>query len=260
MVFRTGKQQAVFHSNDLLAKHFYADLAPAAIPDHVDYSTKMGPIGVLDNDRCGCCSIATSLHAVQLWTSSVNSEIVPDDESCLADYQALTGYNPATGANDTGCVLLQKNQYWMNVGFAINADGSLDRLDGFAQIEPGDLITLRQTAALFGCAELGLLLPDDAQSYFSRGGTWSDTSMPPNPNSGHDVLVVAYQPGWFVIATWTGLIAASDAWVSKYMDEGNALLRRLWCGQTGTAPSGLTMPQLDTWITRAQGVLSYSAH
>lgn len=257
-IFFTGKSPAVFHKTLPLARSYQSQLL-LPIPASSDYSALMGQVGILNNDTCGCCSIATSLHAMQLWTANAGSIIMPDDACCMLDYEAMTGYDPATGANDTGCNLLQKNQHWMNTGFAVNANGAWDKLDGFAQIEAGDIETLRRTVAYFECAELGVQLPDNAQQEFSSNGMWTDTSLPPNPNEGHDVLIVGQNAQGFKIATWTGFVFASTAWVMKYMDEGTMLLRRSILKPNGISASGITMDQLDSMIRSARGVLSPSA-
>lgn len=43
------------------------------------------------------------------------------------------------------------------------------------------------------------------------------------------------------------------------MDEGYALLRRLWLRKNLLSPSGLTMQQLDEHITELGGVLGLGA-
>jgi hypothetical protein len=259
-MFKTGKKPAVFHPTARTAEHFLTVLSQP-IPAEADWSAAMRIVPILLNDKIGCCGIATSLHADQLWTGNAGALVMPDDASCESDYIDMTGYDPATGANDTGVDLLAKNQHWMNTGFAIETYSSLNKLDGFAQIQAGDLDSLRKSIAFFGCAELGVALPGNALQEYSAGTGWLDTSLPPDPNEGHDVLLVGYDTNahTFKIATWDGFITASEAWVSKYMDEGTLLLRRTWLKADGQAPSGLSWIELDQIITAANGEFGPSA-
>lgn len=258
MQFQTGKSAPLFHTGLPAAKR-YLSLMPLLLPPAADWSGRMGEIGILGNDFCGNCTIATSLHSIQLWTANASVPLTPDTECAIADYSALVGFDPKTHANDNGANLLTKNQYWMQTGFAVRVGGVLDRLDGFAQIEAGDINSIKRAIAFFGCCEVGVQLPDDAEEAFLKTKKWTATDLAPNPNLGHDTLAVAYDSDSIRIATWNGFVQASDDWVRKYCDEGTILLRRLWLEKNGTAPSKLTLAALDDLIRESNGILSPSA-
>jgi hypothetical protein len=255
-----GKLPAQFDSSLPLAKTFKL-LAPVKLPESVDWSLPVSAVPILGNDVCGDCAIATSLHAVQFMTANSGSMQLPTTSCAIQDYSELTGYNPVTKANDTGLVLLTKNQFWMKTGFTVNDGTDIDKLDGFAQIEAGDIDSLMKALALFGPTELGLELPPDAEDAYEDAHTWVDTSGAVGGLGGHDTLIVGYydQGAWFKIATWDGYVTASRAWISKYMSEGTALLKRKWLNPSGISPSNLDWRQLDDLITEQHGVLADAA-
>jgi hypothetical protein len=252
-----GKLPAQFDSSLPLAKTFKL-LAPVKLPESVDWSLPVKSVPILGNDTCGDCGLATSAHAVQFMTANSGIMELPQASFVVGDYSALTGYNPATGANDNGVVLLTKNQYWMKTGFAFSSSTEIDKLDGFAQIEQGDIETLMKSLAFFGPTELGVELPPDAEDAFDNAHTWSDTSGAYGGLGGHDTLIVGYYDSgaWFKIATWDGYVTASRAWVTKYMSEGTALLKRKWLAASGVSPSHLDWRQLDDLITEQHGTLA----
>lgn len=258
--YRRGKQAAIFDPRVPLARTYKA-LAPVALPDSIDYSgaVPVDAIDVLGNDDCGNCAFATSAHFDQFVTANAGKMEIPTTSCTVANYAACTNYDPKTGANDNGTVLTVKNHFWMNTGLAIYPAGALDKLDGFAQIEGGDLQTLMQSLALFGPTETGAGLPGNAEAQFETG-KWDDTSGA--PEEGHDFLVVGYfdRGAWFKVCTWTGYVMVTNAWMKKYMDEGTALLRRKWIMQsTGLSPTHKTMRQLADDINAMRGTLGLEA-
>ena len=253
-----GKQPAVHDPRLPSARRLLARATLEALPAATNWRAACAMVLMLGNDRAGDCAFAASLHFVGVITGNAGQPIVPDTASALQNYARYTGYDIATGADDNGTVILDKNKRWMSDGLIINQRAALDRLDGFAPIEPGDLATLRHVIANFGGAELGLGMPADAEDVFAAGRPWTDTSGA--PSLGHDVCVVDFDgPDWFIIATWDRYQRASSAWVRKYMEEGFALLRRTWLRDNMRSPSGLTMAQLDEHIAELGGVLGLGA-
>jgi hypothetical protein len=215
---------------------------------------------MLGNDQYGDCAWAAMLHAVQLWTANSGAEIVPDTACALADYSAETGFSagPPT-ANDNGTVLLDALRYWMVTGIAIDAAGALDRLDGFASIEPGDIEGIKRAIEEFGCVLLGVELPESAEEQFDAGEPWALLTEPDAPVGGHAVLAVAYDAGGMWVVTWGKLQYVTWQWWQRYGSEAYALLRREWISARGASPSGLTMAQLDQHITELHGTLGLGA-
>ena len=196
---------------------------------------------------------------MQLWTANAGTEIVPDTACALADYSAETGFSAGPpAANDNGTVLLDALQYWMVTGIAIDANGALDRLDGFADIDPADIEGLKRSIEDFGCALLGVELPESAEQQFDAGEPWELIATPMRP--------LAATP-----CSLSGTMLAACGWshgppaiphlglVGQYGSEAYALLRREWIGRAGISPSNLTMAELDEVILRMRGTLGLGA-
>jgi hypothetical protein len=252
-----GKQPAVHDPRLPTALALLARATFEALPASTNWRAAAPTVPMLGNDKAGDCAFAASLHYVDIITGNAGLPIIPDAASALGDYSLYTGYNVQTGAGDNGTVIQAKNQRWMTDGLMINQNSALDRLDGYAPIEPGDLSTMRKVIAAFEGLEMGIELPADAEDTFAAGQPWTDTSGARGP--GHDVIVVDYDGDWFVVSTWNRYQRASSAWVQKYMDEGYALLRRSMLRKNLQSPSGLTMAQLDEHITELGGVLGLGA-
>jgi hypothetical protein len=251
-----GKQSAAFNPNLKLAK-FFKLLAPAPLHD-ISWSPFVSNIPMLGNDVAGDCGIATSLHFLQFISAANGELLIPDTSSAIADYSQLTGYNPATKANDNGVILDTKNAYWMKTGFAVKAGGSLNRLDGYGQIEAGDINSLIRSLDTFGPVELGLQLPSDAEDQYDQSRTWDSLACAPGSLGGHDTLLVdcMQQGEYFRIATWDGYVVATRAWITKYMDEGTALLSRDWIAAgSHISPTNYTMEALDQLLLEQHGTV-----
>lgn len=229
-----------------------------APPPSADWSHAIATWPQLGNDQFGDCAWAAILHAVQLWTANAGTEIVPDTTAALDDYSRETGFSAGPPVeNDNGTVLLDALNYWMKTGLAISETAPLDRLDGFAVIEPNDLDGIKRAVAEFGCCYVGIELPQSAEDETNAGQVWSDTTG--TPIEGHCVLLVAYDADGMTCVTWGQLQKLTWDWWAMYGSEAYALLRREWIEKSGISPSGETMAQLDALIQRMHGMLGLGA-
>ena len=87
----------------------------------------------------------------------------PRPAQVLGAYSAITGYDPATGDNDTGAVETDVLNYWRKTGVAGH------KILAYAALEPGNTQHVRDAIDLFGGAYIGLALPISAQ----RQAVWS---------------------------------------------------------------------------------------
>jgi hypothetical protein len=145
-------------------------------------------------------------------------------------------------------------------GIAVVTDGALDRLGGYAEVDPSDVEDIKRSIDEFGCVLLGGELPESAEQQFDAGKPWALLADPDAPVGGHAFLAVKYDAGGMWVVTWGRLQYATWAWWKRYGSEAYALLKREWIGPIGVAPSGLTLEQLDGMIERMRGVLSPGAY
>jgi hypothetical protein len=172
----------------------------------------------------------------------------PSDQQIVAAYSAITGYNPATGANDNGAQELDVLNYWRQQGIAGH------QIQAFMALEPANHTHVMDAVWIFGGCYIGLALPKSAQAQTSNKQAWS---VPPQgtggdgaPGSwgGHAVPVVAYDARSLTVVTWGGLQAMTWGFWAAYCDEAYAILSPDYLEQKGgqtVAPSGFNLAQLQ---------------
>src|ERR1700690_4287507 len=101
MKFLQELPKAKYSGPVLQLSKYTAALAPTPVKVYWEYGVK-GPWGMLGNDRVGDCEIARIAHMLMLFTAHTGSMVIPTLDEVIAVYSAITGYDPATGANDNG--------------------------------------------------------------------------------------------------------------------------------------------------------------
>lgn len=238
---KLGKQRARHDPRTLqLADYIDSTLLPPA-PSSRDWGEHIGADwGMMLNDHIGDCTSAAAAHLVQGWTSNNKGTVTVGDPLILAAYEALTGYDPTTGKNDTGAVETDVLNYWRHNGIAGHS------IDAYVALEPGNRDHVRDAVNLFGGCYIGLAMPLSAQSQV----TWK---IPPGgahgtgaPASwgGHTVAVVAYNSRRVTCVTWGALKHMTWAFFDAYCDEAYAVLSPDWFSGM-TAPVGFDLKTLQ---------------
>ena len=245
---KLGKQPVRHDPRTLLFASYTTPALPAP-PPALNIATEVkSPWGMMDNDQIGDCTCAAAGHLIMEWTASAQSKMfTPSDQQIVAAYSAITGYNPATGANDNGAQELDVLNYWRQQGIAGH------QIQAFMALEPANHTHVMDAVWIFGGCYIGLSLPKSAQAQTSNKQTWS---VPPQgtggdgaPGSwgGHAVPVVAYDARSLTVVTWGGLQAMTWGFWAAYCDEGYAILSpdflKQKAGQT-VAPNGFNLTQL----------------
>lgn len=210
-------------------------------PSSGTWGRKVPSWGMLLNDRIGDCAIATPAHMIQAWTSyELNKVITLTDQQILTAYSAVSGYDPRTGLNDNGCVVVDVLRYWQRVGIGGH------KIDAWAGLEPGNQDHVRLGCYLFGGVYLGVSLPNTAK----QQKVWSVPTFGPvgpgQPGSwgGHAVPVVAYGAQGVTVVTWGTLKQVTWGFMKTYCDEAYIALSKDWISD-GQAPNGLDLATLQ---------------
>ena len=91
----------------------YATAPLPAPPPSCDRRAGIMDWGMMGNDACGDCTIATAGHLVMAMSaSSTGTPTVIPDSAIIGSYSSLTGFDPKTGQNDTGCVEQDVLEFW----------------------------------------------------------------------------------------------------------------------------------------------------
>ena len=167
----------------------------------------VGPWGMMDNDRLGCCTIAGVGHAIMSWNAEVSQhDHVPNDSEVEKTYFALTG-----GA-DSGLVEANVLNHWHRTGLFGH------KIAAYAPVEKHDFVGLQQAVAFYGAAYLGVALPSSAQDQFAAGQDW--TVVPGSPiEGGHAIVAVGYNDHFVQCVSWGRVVNVSYPWLSHYLTE-----------------------------------------
>ncbi|WP_051193877.1 hypothetical protein [Nocardia jiangxiensis] len=171
------------------------------IPGSFGHEQLIADWGMLGNDEVGDCVIAGSDHEAMLWNAAAGNPI-PEftTETALADYSAITGFNPADPTSDQGTDMATAAEYRKNTGM-IDAAGNRHKIAAYLELEPGNLNELAAATYLFGAVGIGITVTDIAQEQFAAGKPWS-FRLGGDVMGGHYVPVVARRNGYFVVVTW----------------------------------------------------------
>ena len=215
MELKLGKLAPKHDHRDLLMANYTAALA--APPKAADWTDGKKAWGMMMNDKIGDCACAGPGHLIMARTAVAKKPIVPTDQQILAAYEAISGYNPKTGANDNGCVLADVMKYWQNTGIAN------DKIAAYVATEPHNRTHVEQSIAFLEGAVIGLALPISAQAQVGRLWTIPSCGLrgPGAPGSwgGHCVIAIAYTASQVAFITWGGIQWATWQFWDSYCDE-----------------------------------------
>jgi len=206
-------------------------------PPAANWGAKVSAWEMMLNDRFGDCACAGIGHAWMTWTSNAGALWTPSAEEVLSLYRV---FNP--GTEDDGCNLQDVLAYLKANGFAGHP------LNDFAILNAASVIEVEDAINLFGCAYVGIALPDSvlqgedllANPWDTPGAIWT-----PNPNNGHCVLAVAYDGNGMTVVTWGAIKRMSWDFWAACGDEAYALDAPAWFDANGRSPSGYSSDDLN---------------
>jgi hypothetical protein len=181
----------------LRLKHY---LKLPAMPASCDYSAKALPVlrNIYGNDRLGDCVIAGGYHIVGVETGNAGVLFTAADNQIVGDYSAIGGYDPNDPNTDQGCDEETALNFWQNQGFV---DGT--KICGWLAVDATDQSEVQAAMFLFENLMFGIELPDEWINPFpsTDGFVW-DVAGQPDPNNGHAVIGLGYDPSGVQIDSW----------------------------------------------------------
>ena len=222
-------------------------------PDEISYVVKVPSWPMLLNNQLKNCVIAAMGHMVQQWTrfaANLAEMQTMTDAEALAAYEAIAGYNPHDANTDQGCDMLTALNYWRNHGIIVG--GKLHKIGGFVQINPQDLLEVRQSIWMFGNLFTGVALPLSAQSAddwtVPDGGIYSPAGQPGSWGL-HCIPVMAESPLTLTGISWPNpeheRLKMSHNFFGDYCDEGYAVLSPDWLTALGNSIAGFELAALQ---------------
>jgi len=209
------------------------------VPASKDWSAGV-PYQMWGNDRYGCCAFAAHAALVATWTKAAQGLVVLSTEMVLANYAAVTGFDPATGANDSGTFLLDELNAWRTKGFH-RPGQTLDYLTAYGSIQATGTMSIKRGIAFLGGVLAGVQVPRGFMS-LGLGETWDLSKLSGDdlkPAGGHAIALTGYTPAGVFFNTWGERTFMPWDTLLKIADEAYGLLsRQNWLGIPGTSPNG----------------------
>lgn len=220
-----GKTPATEDTRDLKLVRYTETLPP--LPDGpLGHQSLIGTDawGMNGNNRAGDCVWAGAAHETLLWNVERHRQVTITDDDSLADYTAVTGYNPDDPSTDRGTDMRNALIYRRKTGIRDSTDRR-HKIHAFTALDAGNLDQIKQSVWLFSVAAVGIEFPTTAMDQFNAGKPWSVVSGA-SIEGGHYVPVVGYDPtaGMFLCVTWGRLQPVEAAFLVKYCDEAFAPL------------------------------------
>jgi hypothetical protein len=251
-------EHAVLHAPKL--SMFMAASYPAS-PPSVDWTSAAITVlyDIEGNDTHGDCVEAEDAHYIGVLTGNAGTIYAYTDAQTLADYSAITGFNPSDPSTDQGTDPVASMNYRVTTGYA---DGSKDA--GWVMVDATSQAEVEYAINTFGNIKMWFGIPDSIVNAIPQSGgfVWDVSAGAPNQNNGHCIggygfnptsgMVVGVTAQGVIIATWgmLGVItwAALAAWFIPSQGGGLAVrVSKDWVSKaSGKTPEGLDVVGLIT--------------
>jgi hypothetical protein len=214
----------------------------------VDWASQVSDWPMYGNDKIGDCTCAAVGHVIEAVTQygEGKTEEVPDD-AVLKAYEAVSGYDPDTGANDNGAVMQDVLGYWRKTGVGGH------RIVAFAEVDYKKPDELNAALDLFGHLYIGIHFPASAMDQFKNDEPW-DVVPGAQIEGGHAIHGGKYDADsktWHV-TTWGKLQPMTQAFWDKYVEESWVALTPEWYS-SGRSPQGFDKYKLGEDFARLTG-------
>jgi hypothetical protein len=208
-------------------------------PDVCDYRGGITDWGMLGNAKAGCCVESGILHTIMARKAVVTGKVISfTDDDAFSLYSAITGYDPATGANDNGTDMRTALEYWRITG----VDGN--KISAWCTVDPTNAAEVAIALYLFGPLLAGIDLTQAAENTFGTGKPWDYTWFT-YVVGGHCTPISVIRPGLKTCQTWGADQDETDAFEVHQTEELYAVVDPDFVDATsGKSPSGLDMDGL----------------
>jgi len=217
-------------------------------PASLDYLSKVKNYPMYLNDRIGDCTCAGAGHMIQAEsTYGQGSTQTVSDDDVLTAYEAVSGYDPSTGANDDGAVMQDVLNYWRKTGIGGH------QILAFAELDINNMDEVKAAMNTFGAIYVGIDFPDSAMDQFNRNEPW-DVVDGASIEGGHAIHGGAYlEDGTMKFVTWGQIQDMTQAFWDKYVFEAWVVITPEWLSAEGTSPTGLDLHELGEELAELTG-------
>ena len=242
--YKLGKLPPKHDSRTLQFANYLTPALLPATPKYYNWSSKVQSWPMMKNDEVGDCTIAATGHMIEVWTANTNKLAIVSDNDIIRAYSDVSGYDPKTGENDNGAVMLDVLKYWRKTGIGGH------KINGYIQVQTKNHAHVQAATYLFGSLDIGVALPKTIENQTGPGLKWDVPKQglhgdgTPGSLGGHAVNIVSYDQTGVLLVTWGALQFATWKFLDAYCDEIYAVLSPDWINAKGKSPSGFNLAQL----------------
>jgi hypothetical protein len=240
---KLGKRDAVrpVGLHDLMT---YAPAGFPAAPSTFGQLAKLQAVdwGLDGNDVLGDCTIAGADHVIATENALLNTtDARPSLNVLEAQYKVLS-------PKDQGCVIATVLQKWRSKGL-FDMPAGPNKIAQYAPFDQRNHAEFQQVIAFTGNAYMGIACPESAQQQFAKQSKtgqlvpWTVVKGSPIAG-GHCIVAVGYTGEGLYCVTWGGVVLVTWPFVTKYCDEGWAVLTQE-LAEKGSDTLGLDTAQLN---------------
>lgn len=222
MTLKLGKTPARPGAVKFALNTYLDEALPAPPKTHKAHQGLVHLWGMLANDRFGSCVWAGAAHETMLWCAEAGQTVPFTDDTVLADYTAVTGFNREDPTTDQGTDMQVAASYRRKVG-VVDSFGARHVVAAYLGITAGDKMTLKQAVYRFTAVGIGIRFPQSAMAQFNTGRVWSVRSTSPIVG-GHYVAAVGYDSRYVYVVTWGRVQKMTWGFFAHYCDEAVAYL------------------------------------
>lgn len=227
-----------------LSKYLGA-VPPAPSKVYWEYKVPLNLWGMFANDTVGDCTCACIAHMLMLFTAHTGTMVVPTVDQVLHVYSAISGYDPATGANDNGAAIQDVLQYWQTTGIAGH------KILGFAQVDPTNFDEVKQAIWLFGGTDVGITVYQSMEDQFNAHQPWDNPSG--DQLGGHSIPIFGYGSDGCTGVTWAALQQMGWQDFAQICNEAWVVITQDWINKQGLAPNGFDLASLQADMAALNG-------
>ncbi|AHH20869.1 hypothetical protein NONO_c60930 [Nocardia nova SH22a] len=251
MTVKYGKTPARINSVQLnLSDYFDHTAVLPKIPAEFGHERLVTAWEMLANNQVGDCVWAGAAHETMLWGREAGRDVKFTDECVLADYTAVTGFDPSqadpyTGENptDQGTDMQAAASYRRRIGI-VDTLGNRHQVAAYVALTPGDPDQLAAAAYVFGAVGIGLRVPAYAEDEFSAKKPWDVRHGNATIVGGHYVPVISRRDGNFDVVTWGAIQQMTPMFYRRYCDEAIVYFSREFL-TADISPEGFDLAQLQ---------------
>lgn len=221
------------------------------IPNQLDLLDGMpDDLGMMLNDRLGCCTASSAYHAMQVWSHHGRDLVITEPDECVEAMYREAGYD-GTPATDLGAIEQDVLRRWLSDGVPIREGTAANPAPGRSYIRAAMEVLPRRVEdvkrAIYdtGAVYIGFDVPAWLMSEPELPEFW-ENSPEKNRTSvgGHAVSCHGYDDRAVDLISWGRRYRMSWDMFRETTGEAYALVHPWWIESTGLTPFGLSVDRL----------------